>query len=154
MNPIRPILNFMKETPPESIFFKATCLIPVVGLIVQLWKDSIMRQELKAIKLDEVDIASNEGKRRYNLSIQKVVEIINLSSFSVTAGRFVDFAMVIAGLIVSTSYPRLGSAFFFYGFFSLITRQIIHLSDWSLDSEISKKRPQNAGMDYAFVRMK
>jgi hypothetical protein len=154
MNPIRPILNFMKETPSESIYFKVICLIPVVGLIVQLWKDSIMRQELKAIKLDEVDIASNEGKERYNCSIQKVIEIINLSSFSVTAGRFVDIAMIIAGLIVSRSNPRLGSAFFFYGFFSWITRQIIHLSDWSLDSEISKKRPQNAGLDYAFVMMK
>ncbi len=145
MNPIRPILNFMKETPPESGFFKAACLVPVVGFIIHLWKNFILRQELEAIKLDEVDIASGEGRERYNRSINKVIGIINLSAFSINAGRFVDIAMIIAGMIVSKSSPRLGSTFFFYGFFSLVTRQIIHLSDWSLESELIKKRPANAG---------
>ena len=144
----------MVETPADSAFFKSIVLVPFIGIAAQLWKDFILRNELKAIKLDEVNIDSSEGLKRYNDSAKKIIEIINLSACSVSRGKFVDIAGFIAGLMISRFSPIIGCLIVFGSLAALIARQFIHLSAWDLDIELIKKRPKDGLMKgYACTMM-
>ena len=105
-------------------------------------RKTIFYNELKAIKLDEVNIDSREDLKRFNKSANKIIEIINLSACSASRGKFVDIAGFIAGMMISKFYPIIGGLIAFGSLATLIARHFIHFSAWDLDTELSKKRPR------------
>lgn len=139
-NPITSFHNFLKDQRIDSTFFKGILLVPVIGLTTQIWKTLILRSEIQAVKLDEVSIDSDEGKRRYNKCAKKVTRLCNLGFYSLNRGKWGDTVYVIAGTLCP--YKILRFSLMSLGMASLGTRLFIHYhADWALKDEIKSKRP-------------
>lgn len=150
LNPVTSLHSYLKNQSIDSKFFKNIFFIPVVGLIVQIWKSCILHSEIKEIKLDEVHIASAEGLKRYNKCVKKVTHLVNLGAYSYNRGKFADIACIIAGAFCAKTILRLTLTTL--GFASLGTRLCILLFvDDGIKATIKAKRPQTAGLEYAVM---
>lgn len=145
LNPITSFHNFLKDQSIDSTFFKVILLVPVIGLVTQIWKNQILRSEIQAVKLDEVSIDSDEGKRRYNKCAKKVTRLYNLGSYSFNRGKRVDLVCcIIVGVLCPHQILRL--TLMSLGIVSVGTRVFIHFHrDGALYCEINRKRPAGKG---------
>lgn len=141
------IPSALKDTPYNAPVFKGVMLLPITGHVVQIWKRSILCNELKEIRLDDVDIKSYEGKERFNNSVAKATEIINFDAQSFNWGRISDIALIVIGIAIlycaPDSFTTLGGGLACFGVASLFGRKFVVLfMDLDKRAAIVKKRPE------------
>ncbi len=135
------INKFIVDTPVESTFFKNIFFVPVIGTVVLLWKDTILGNELKAIKLNDVNIDSEEGKMRFNASVLKLTECINLSKYSRNRGGFIDIVCMMLGFSIFKSHNKISRLISLVFICSLVIRYTTHSHNEDLKTKLSQKKP-------------
>lgn len=156
-NPIRPFINFLDKTHSDSLFFKISALVPVVGIVIQCSKDVLLRQEIG--QLDWGKCEKSDGKlhenhanhKIYSTAAKKVNKILDLSIVSIKYGIVADLAMIIGGVAVAIFGSGVaGFGLLSLGIGSVATRQIIYFwYDGSLRRDLIAIRPKNADASWS-----
>jgi hypothetical protein len=132
----------LKEMPFDSDFLKGIMVIPVVGHVVQIWKRSILSEELIA---KEAEFAPLKGKTSYSAArifiTQKAEDYANFAVNSFNYGRFADVTITIIGLAVCILVPGsiVGMCFFGFGLASLLVRKGLALYDSNKVMELNRE---------------
>ena len=140
---ISSISNYLKQQEYNSKFFQNIVLVPIVGLVAHVWKRQQLINDLKEINLEGIKAGEYGHISRYNQAARKVMQICNLGAMSVNRGRFSDFALIIASLVLREILPLFSLALFAVGLLTNVARRIILIRDIRLDSNLVKQRPEN-----------
>lgn len=124
-------------------------LFPIVGIIIELWKNFILSEELTKIGLGDVDIESDEGRLRFNASVKIIEDMLSLSQCSIKRGFFADIASLIMGIAVLESFPQIGSTLAMIGVLSLGARVCIEIWSVKLNSDLINQMPEKEGYKFA-----
>jgi hypothetical protein len=130
-NPISSVNKFISETPANAVFFKSIVLAPVIGILVQNWKNSIVqdqlqKHELAKNNLDKLGALDKMFKFSMNREKRaKVCEIRDLSRYSKHYGSYVDIASLIASFVVFPFYPKTGASIAFISITSFLARELM-----------------------------
>lgn len=131
-NSFKKIHATVKEMPFDCDFLKYIMVLPVVGHVAQIWKRSIMSNELSAKEEEYAHLkgtSSYSGAREF---IAKKAE--NLANFAVNSfdyGRYTDVACIIIGIALVVLVPgsTIAMCFFCFGTVSLMGRKMLALWD-------------------------
>ncbi len=116
--------NTIKEMPLDVPFFKGVVIVPIIGLVAQLWKRFTQIKNLSASQAQFSLVKGPERLRTNDFLAQKATAILQFSSQSLQYGKFGDIACVIAGIATKFFSPTsvLGIVFMQYGLASLALR--------------------------------
>jgi hypothetical protein len=154
LHPIRSLHQFLDKTPPDSAFFRRVVFVPVIGVALKIWKRAILYQEVAAIRLQDVDIRSDEGVVRYNRSLGKMVQIHNFGTFSFGSSRLADLAFICSGFFLNRVSPVLGLTTAVLGCSSVFARNFVYLKNLSMLRDLEGKVPRSGdGWDERYDRL-
>ncbi len=107
-NPINAVSNFIKNKPVNSMFFKVTSLIPLVGLVIQAAKMLLLKSEFNE-HLKNV----RNPQEAFNTSTKArdvVYEMGGLKNRNIELTNFDDPLIFLIGAITFHIFPPVGLA--------------------------------------------
>ena len=134
--------NTIKEMPLDVPFFKGVVIVPIIGLVAQLWKRFTQIIDLRASQAQFSLVKKGPEKLRTNdFLAQKATAILKFSSQSFQYGKFGDIACVIAGIATKFFLPTsvLGIITLQYGIGALGLRYCCIVRDRSVLSSFQTK---------------
>ncbi len=104
--------TYLKNQPVSSPFFNAVAFIPIVGLVVQIWKNYILVSQIQDFHRDPLVSYSPR---------QKIIEIKTVNEMMSNRGIILNFSIMFIGIFGARVSPFFVTIFLF-GFFSLLGR--------------------------------
>lgn len=119
MNIVTLLNNSIKEEPADAPYFKGIVMLPIGGLVVQLWKTFSLLNERQTLRDNKSGVFKIEEKRG---------EIRNFSRQSYKLGGITDISLIsvgILGLGMSAITPFVATSLIGVGALSLFARKVI-----------------------------